>query len=407
MGCAASVPFVQKLRAEGVIPKEDEEDENEYAVFGTICHERGEEFLLNHKPVHVNNLTKAKSMRVNGKEKTYIAQNDDIQPHVQAYVNHVQSLVEEAELAFDEVKLLVEEKVPVFGTDCWGSCDAAIYVPGEELHIIDLKTGASIVEVKENPQFMLYALGMLNRLKGTVKRIFLRKVQIQDTHNPFAYWETTPKHLGEFAKVSKATIKASKDEKTRHFCIGDYCKWCPAHAHCNKHRDKILEVFAGEDDSGKAVIPVVEDNALLMPKHEDELSEAQLNFILRNREIIRKFLDKVEARILREAVEGKPLPSDYKVIQSKGKRRYVKTPEEITQALVEKGWVKSEDDLYTRKFMAMTEVEKKIGAGKLEQLGLVASGEGKLSIVPASHKAPSITASAIFDDEKAEIDDLM
>lgn len=81
---------------------------------------------------------------------------------VQGYVDHVNSVVYGGQL-------LVEQRVdfsPFVGVpEQFGTADVVI-LRSDELHVIDLKTGRTPVEVENNSQMLIYALGALNSFAG-------------------------------------------------------------------------------------------------------------------------------------------------------------------------------------------------------------------------------------------------
>ena len=132
---------------------------NDYTDEGTACHWVASECLKNAVPAHgyVNEYIK-----VSYRDETprHVLFTDAMADATQGYVDTVSGIA-------GENLLLIEQRVdisPFVGVeDQFGTADAIILID-EELIVIDAKFGYRPVEVAENPQLLLYALGALARL---------------------------------------------------------------------------------------------------------------------------------------------------------------------------------------------------------------------------------------------------
>ena len=137
--------------------------------------------------------------------------------------------------------LFVEEELYIPATDDIGHIDAAVWNPvTRELHVVDYKHGSGLhVEAEGNSQLMLYALGMIQKLKREkVRTITLHIFQPRCTRReqPFDTWDVTMTQLALFAKTVEASISNANSSKPT-FQVSDECRWCvqAACSHFAKH----------------------------------------------------------------------------------------------------------------------------------------------------------------------------
>lgn len=106
------------------------------------------------------------------------------------------------------------------------------YLDGDVLHVIDYKHGAGIVvEAKNNPQLMYYAIGMLEDLDlwRTVSLVIITIAQPRGFHydGPIRSWAVTTKDLeawlDDVLLPAMDLALASRDTKS-----GEHCRFCPA-----------------------------------------------------------------------------------------------------------------------------------------------------------------------------------
>lgn len=119
----------------------------------------------------------------------------------------------------------------------------------------DLKTGRHKVLAKENKQMMLYALGLLRKLKRLYDITAVRLVIFQPYAGGADEWDTTPEALEQFGKFAQSrALKAidafergKKGLKPADFRPGNgQCQWCRFAEKCNAKRKVASSV--SEDD---------------------------------------------------------------------------------------------------------------------------------------------------------------
>lgn len=149
-------------------------------------------------------------------------------PGLRVYTNEVRK-------AAGEGDLLIEHKVIIVPDLCEGTLDAAVVEPNF-VHGFDLKFGKSPVHATENPQLMLYGLGLVREYELT-KGVPFRLTIVQPNASsgwPVKNWDTDVAHLLKFYdKVRRAIDEGLKENPKA--VAGSHCFWCPAKMHCQAY----------------------------------------------------------------------------------------------------------------------------------------------------------------------------
>ena len=169
---------------------------------------------------------------------TKVAVTENMTEAVQMAVEYIREL-----RSNQSCVLFVEEELYIPATDDIGHIDAAVWGPvTRELHVVDYKHGSGLlVEAKANSQLMLYALGMIEKLKKfdcKPKSVTLHIFQPRCTRReqPFDTWDVTISQLAAFALTVKYAVTNANSVKPT-FQVSDECRWCvqAACAHFAKH----------------------------------------------------------------------------------------------------------------------------------------------------------------------------
>lgn len=268
-------------------------------------------------------------------EKGAVLITDDFVSQVNKYVDYCRPIIDAAELVEVESRVnltrvlhpgamvkvkdkngeVIEGEVVALQT--FGTADLVAVLKlsdGTYMLIVgDLKTGRHKVLAKENKQMMLYALGLLRKLKRLYDITAVRLVIFQPYAGGADEWDTTPEALELFGKfASKAALKAidafergKKGLKPSDFRPGnDACQWCRFAEKCNAKR-KIAGAPAQEGpedvfDHGESEMNLVQlkaewDRLPLMRQHIADIEKAMYAALMRG--------EQVEGLKL---VEGKP-----------------------------------------------------------------------------------------------------
>lgn len=165
----------------------------------------------------------------------------------------------------------------------------------------DLKTGRHKVLAKENKQMMLYALGLLRKLKRLYDITAVRLVIFQPYAGGADEWDTTPEALELFGKfASKAALKAidafergKKGLKPADFRPGnDACQWCRFSEKCNAKRkatvvreDIETEMTVDGPEMSLADLKAEWDKLPLMRQHIADIEKAMYAVLMRGEQV--------------------------------------------------------------------------------------------------------------------------
>lgn len=134
-----------------------------------------------------------------------------------------------------EGELLVEHKVIIVPDLCEGTLDAAVVAP-DWMYGFDLKYGKSPVPAVNNPQLMLYGLGLVREYE--LKRDHQCTLSIVQPNAssgwPVKKWNTDVAYLLKFYEEVKRAIDEGLKENPK-AVAGHHCFWCPAKMHCQAY----------------------------------------------------------------------------------------------------------------------------------------------------------------------------
>lgn len=193
------------------IAAEFPESTSEAAEEGTAAHKEAEEFFLHWK-----------------------LPSD---PFVKGYVEFIQRLV----IGY-KAKLLIEGQADYshIAPRGFGTADCTIYT-SDLLHIVDLKYGQSVkVSAEENTQLILYASGMIRKLKIIPESI--RMTIYQPRMDNISTWEISLEELMFY--VDQIRPRAHLAWKGQgELSAGDHCTFCPARNFCPEFKKYFEETY--------------------------------------------------------------------------------------------------------------------------------------------------------------------
>lgn len=293
--------------------------------------------------------------------------NKEMVDHVECYIDYVNSLVTKGST------LVVEERVDLspWVKGGFGTSDAIILNDGT-CHVVDLKYGQGVeVYAENNSQGMLYALGVLNEFEFIydINKIVIHIYQPRRNH--FDEWEITTKDLikwGEWVK-ERALLTEQKDAELK--ASEKACQWCAHKANCTELKRFTEEVICSQFD----------DLDLPSPDSVD------IGNVLKNKSLIESWLKAVEQSAYEKLMDGEDVPG-YKLVEGRSFRKWA-SEQDAEKTLSS---VVSEDDLYTKKLLSVSQAEKLIGKAKFkdELSTLVIKPEGKPTLAPVSDKRPPV-----------------
>ena len=268
---------------------------------------------------------------------------------------------------------------PYYGMlQCTGDC---VIIADGTLYVMDYKNGKGVfVSCDHNPQMMLYALGAyhaygylysITRVSMTIIQPRLESVS-EETLDREALLAWAEAEVREKAQLAWKGIGD--------FVPGDHCRFCPAKAVCSARVAEALKLFRyGFETPG------------LIP-------DEQVPGILETLDTAEAWIKDFRAYAEKQALNGQKFPG-WKLVRGKKPNRRWADPEEVRAQLLRAGYAPGQ--IETTSLKPVGEIEKAIGAKAFRALvgGLVAQGEGRLTLVPESDKRLEYaSADAAFAD---------
>ena len=204
---------------------------------------------------------------------------------------------------------LYEFKSEIFPGLCGGTADAVIILEdGETLEVVDYKSGSGFVDPTENPQEIIYAGGVVRKLRllgYTFKRVMLTIVQPALDH--VASWTTSVEDLETWVAGAIEAVERVLDGRVEFNATDENCKFCLAVSICPEYSAK--RAAAARDDFrqfGLTELP------------EEPTWGERLRLV----PFLRKWCEAVEAQGKNLALTGNP-PDGFKVVEGrKGNRSW-------------------------------------------------------------------------------------
>lgn len=335
-------------------------------------------------------------------EKGAVLITDDFVSQVNKYVDYCRPIIDAAELVEVESRVnltrvlhpgvMVPFEDPRTGEkgesplQTFGTADLVAVMPDGMLIVGDLKTGRHKVLAKENKQMMLYALGLLRKLKRLYDITAVRLVIFQPYAGGADEWDTTPEALELFGKfASKAALKAidafergKKGLKPADFRPGnDACQWCRFSEKCNAKRKVATE-------------SVTEPAAEIL--HTPEMPIEQLKAEWDKLPLMRQHIADIEKAMYAALMRGEQV-GGLKLVEGRPGNRSWSDEQEVIR-LAEAHF----DLMYELKLLGPTAAEKALGGDLFKEFEhLVTRKPGQPSIATADDKRPAWTP--VSDDD--------
>ena len=285
------------------------------------------------------------------------------------YCSYVIEQVEEAKKHCRDPLVLVEEKLDFsrwvpegFGT---GDC---VIIADDVLHIIDFKYGLGVlVDARENPQMMCYALGAVDQYDCLYDIETVKLTIFQPRRENISTFEIGKQDLLHWAEtVLKPTAALAYDGKGE-FKAGDHCQFCKVKATCRKRAEYNLDL-AKYDFEMPAMLENSEIAAIL--PQIDELTA---------------WANDIKDYALQQALSGVEYDG-FKVVAGKSNRKY------SDEAAVAEKVKAAGYDPYEKKLLGITAMTSLLGKKKFEELlsALITKPQGKPTLVPVSDKRPAL-----------------
>lgn len=288
--------------------------------------------------------------------------------------------------------------------------------------VVDHKFGSSpdnIVYAAENPQLMLYAIGLMRapQFEHYGLRDFIIRIN-QPRLDHFDEWHTTRKRLIEFEGYCRERMALAWQWDAPRIPGPKQCRFCKVRATCAANaklqEDLISSVFVDETvqtaEAMREFVARLDDDVEpfnIKARPVADLTTEQLAKIIRFRGMAEAWWKAAGHELGMRAQRGEKIPG-MKIVE--GITRRVFRDEDKTVEMLQLQGVKP-DDIYTRKLASPSKAERllrKKGLTKEEirerLQGLVFKPPGKATLVPTTDRRPEVVdvASLAFEDESDE-----
>ena len=268
--------------------------------------------------------------------------------------------------------VFLEQRLDLTGyiPEGFGTADCLIVADGV-LQVIDFKYGKGVeVKAENNLQMMIYAVGALGWARLMYDVDTVKMTIIQPRLGGVSSSELKAADLDQWAINTLRPIAEEAWSGTGSFHPSEEaCRFCRASGSCKAQADYFLELF----DEAEPV-------ALLTLKEKG-------NLLLRAAGLT-AWLKALEDGVYEGLMAGEEVPG-WKLVEGKSNRKYTDETK-IYQRLKAKRYKTA--DLFEKKLIGITKMEKLLGKQKMAELigDLIEKPAGRPTLAPADDKRPAI-----------------
>jgi len=311
---------------------------------------------------------------------------EEMAENVSAYVSKVRELANGADM-------FVEQRVDLsatLGAEGEGGTADVIIIGQDHYAVHDLKYGKGRpVYAKDNPQLYLYALGAYEHIVSLI--LDAPKFVTVGIHQPriggYDEYSLPFNELLTFAKAAREAAEKTRQPDAPLIPGPEQCEWCLGmrKAICPAVAQGVLSTVAASDVdefvdlSGETLAPPETMNAVA------------LAHALGKVDLIEEWCSAIRARATRLLQLGQSVPGYKLVAGRRGPRQWDKDREtEVVDYLLKKVRLKM-NDIYSRKLISPTKVEKLVGPVQYKRLSeFTTQSAGSPAVVPESDPRPPI-----------------
>ena len=352
-----------------VLEEQFKDEESQYAAEGSAGHAMAEYLIKKH-------------LKQRSRRPVSDYYSDELLEAVDEYVSFVIGEIEEAKRICSCPVFTVEQRVDAseYVDECFGTADMVI-VTDKVVHIIDLKLGKGVpVYAEENPQLMIYGLGILGMAEMLYDVETVRLTIFQPRLNNSSTWDIAPEALKAWGEEVLKPRGAMALMGAGEFNAGSWCRFCKARNQCRARAEEFLAIAKME----------FRQPALLS---DDEIAE-----VLKVSDELAKWSADVYAFAQDQAIVHGKEWNGFKLVEGRSNRKYT-SEDEVAEAATTAGYT----DIYKRSLVTITEMERLMGKQEFTRIlgHLVYKPQGKITLVPDSDKREAInktTAAAEFQE---------
>jgi len=353
-----------------ILEEQFNDEESIFAAEGSAGHELAEHLIK-------------KYLKLRTKRPVSEWYTDELLEAVESYVSYVTGEIEEAKRSCKAPIMMVEHRVDAseYVEECFGTADMVI-ITENLVHIIDLKLGRGVeVSAEENPQLMIYGLGVLSMAELLYDIEEVRLTIFQPRLNNMSSWDIDPKMLKKWGEEVLKPRGAMALMGAGEFSSGSWCRFCKARKQCRKRAEGFLEL------------------AKMEFKEPSLLSDAEIAEILSVADDLSKWASDLYGYAQEEAIlRGKSFQG-FKLVEGRSIRKY-SSDEDVEETAKKAGY----EDIYKKTLVPITEMERLMGKSEFKRIlgHLVYKPDGKITLVPESDKREELintSAQTEFQEE--------
>lgn len=343
----------------------EDSKESTSALEGTDAHALAEQKL--------SSLIKDSKYDVRDKLSYY---DEKMEEYTNDYMSYVLENFNAMKEKDENTKMYIEQKIDFsnFVPDGFGTADC-ILVSNDEIHVIDFKYGIGVlVDANNNTQMKLYALGALNLIEDSTQIKNIKMTIFQPRICNVSSYELQKDELLKWANTElkqKAELAYKGDGNLE---TGSWCRFCKARPKCRKQAEENMRLAKYEF------------------KNVNLLSDSEIEDILKQITSLKKWADDVLEYATTKAIKDGKSWKGFKIVEGRSIRKY-KNDEDVARALRDEGIT----DIYQKKLYTITEMEKRIGKDKFDEIlkDLIYKTKGKLILVPEDDRRAGIEISKV------------
>lgn len=355
---------------------EIKEKTSQYAQEGTFAHAMAELRLAH----YLGNITLLEQNSKFTKLKQDKFYSQELEDDVQIYVDFAIEKINEAKTRTKDAVVLLEARLDYspWVREGFGTGDLVL-VTDDVLEVVDLKFGRGVqVSAVDNSQMRLYALGAINQfsvlynintVKMTIHQPRLDNISTDEMPvKELVHWgEQTAKPIADMAFKGKGEFKP-----------GEHCRFCKVRFTCRARADEHLKL--AQHDFKKPPL----------------LTDKEIFEILAVTDALQSWVSDIQAYALDQAVNHNKEWPGYKLIEGRSYRRYTDEAQ-AAEVLMAVGF--GEEQIYAKKLLGITAMERLVGKGEFNELlgPYIKKPPGKPKLVSVDDKRPAIKSTAEID----------
>ncbi|MDE2019166.1 MAG: DUF2800 domain-containing protein [Patescibacteria group bacterium] len=247
--------------------------------------------------------------------------------------------------------------------ELWGTADRVTYQKGNTLIVRDFKFGYNVVEVENNPQLAIYAIGVMDQEAGwAFDEVRLAVFQPRARHEDGSdrEWVTTPGELKEWKRKLKSHVEDTMADNAP-VVAGSHCRWCAAKIGCPAVNGAIAEAAQADFSTAPSPETAKKDVGTLVQEARTWPTRKIAN-ILEWEEPIKAIIEAAKDVAREMLSSGLEVPG-FKLVDGRSNRKWIDEDDVVAEFDGVLG-----TKLWEKKLLSPAKLEKLVGKGKIDHL---------------------------------------